>query len=112
MLALLNRPNEHEMPIYEYQCTSCGEVSELVQKFSDPPATECPHCHQHDLKKLVSAAAFHLKGQGWYVTDFKDKAKATTEKAQDKTEKTVDNKDSTTSTAKDSSKDVKQNKSD
>ena len=91
------------MPIYEYQCQSCGEVSELVQKFSDPPATECPHCHKQELQKLVSAAAFHLKGQGWYVTDFKDKPKNSTEKTEDKTDKKVDNKDSTTSAAKDSS---------
>ena len=100
------------MPIYEYQCAACGEVTELVQKFSDPLATECPHCHQHDLKKLVSAAAFHLKGQGWYVTDFKDKPKDPNEKKQDKPEKTVDNKDSATIPAKDSKKDGKQTKSD
>lgn len=100
------------MPIYEYQCQSCGEVSELVQKFSDPPATECPHCHQPELQKLVSAAAFHLKGQGWYVTDFKDKAKSSTEKTEDKTDKKVDNKDSTTSAAKDSSSNDKPHKND
>lgn len=101
------------MPIYEYQCAACGEVTELVQKFSDPPKTECPHCHQHDLKKLVSAAAFHLKGQGWYVTDFKDKPKDNAEKKQDKPQQTVDNKDSTPTTpAKDSSNNEKQTKSD
>lgn len=87
------------MPIYEYRCDACGQHTELVQKFSDALATDCPHCHEHALKKLVSAAAFHLKGSGWYVTDFKDKktgADASTEKkAEDKPDKKVDNKQST-----------------
>ena len=100
------------MPIYEYQCEACGKNTELVQKFSDPPAVDCPHCQKPQLKKLVSAAAFHLKGSGWYVTDFKDKPKDSTQKTQDKDAKTVDNKNSTTSKAKDSKKDAKQTKGD
>ena len=100
------------MPIYEYQCENCGEVSELLQKHSDPAATECPHCHEHKLKKLVTAAAFHLKGSGWYVTDFKDKPKDKGQKTEDKSSKTVDNKESTTTKAKDSKKDGKQTKGD
>lgn len=74
------------MPIYEYECQACGQSCELVQKFSDPPATECPHCQANELVKLVSAASFHLKGGGWYVTDFKDKPKK-----EDKSPKTADN---------------------
>jgi putative FmdB family regulatory protein len=100
------------MPIYEYQCESCGEVCELLQKHSDPVATKCPHCHEHQLKKLVSAAAFHLKGSGWYVTDFKDKPKDKEQKTEDKPSKTVDNKESTETKAKDSKKDGKQTKGD
>jgi len=46
-----------------------------MQKVSDPPASECPHCHASQLKRLISAAGFHLKGTGWYATDFKDKGK-------------------------------------
>lgn len=61
------------MPIYEYQCESCNHKFEAIQKFSDPLLTECPSCHKEALKKLISAAAFHLKGTGWYETDFKDK---------------------------------------
>lgn len=59
------------MPIYEYQCTACGEVTEALQKMSDPPLTECPACGASALRKKVSAAAFRLKGGGWYETDFK-----------------------------------------
>jgi len=63
------------MPIYEYQCKSCNERCEIIQKVNDPHASECPHCHAPELKRLVSAAGFRLKGSGWYVTDFKDKGK-------------------------------------
>ena len=59
------------MPIYEYQCVSCGHKLEAIQKMSDEPLTDCPECSQAELKKLVSAAGFRLKGGGWYETDFK-----------------------------------------
>ncbi len=53
------------MPVYEYQCQSCGNQFELRQKFSDPPASECPTC-KGEVKKLISSTAFSLKGGGWY----------------------------------------------
>lgn len=59
------------MPIYEYQCSACGEKLEKIQKFSDPPLTDCPACGKSSLKKKISASAFRLKGSGWYETDFK-----------------------------------------
>ncbi len=59
------------MPIYEYVCTECGQPTELLQKMSDPPATDCPSCGQAGLSKQVSAAGFRLNGGGWYETDFK-----------------------------------------
>ncbi len=63
------------MPIYEYECGACGERREFIQKFSDAHKRKCPECGASKLKRLVSAAAFHLKGTGWYVTDFRDKDK-------------------------------------
>lgn len=63
------------MPIYEYRCEACGEELEKIQKFSDPPLTDCPACGKPALKKLVSASSFRLKGSGWYETDFKNKKK-------------------------------------
>jgi putative FmdB family regulatory protein len=59
------------MPIYEYQCQECGEELEALQKLSDEPLEDCPECGKSALKKKVSAAAFRLKGGGWYETDFK-----------------------------------------
>lgn len=59
------------MPIYEYQCQACQYELEALQKINDKPLVECPQCHKPELKKKVSAAAFRLKGGGWYETDFK-----------------------------------------
>jgi len=59
------------MPIYEYRCESCGEELEKLQRMSDDKLVDCPACGEPALKRLVSAAAFRLKGSGWYETDFK-----------------------------------------
>lgn len=59
------------MPFYEYQCTKCGHEEEVLQKISDKPLKKCPACGKSAMQKKVSAAAFRLKGGGWYETDFK-----------------------------------------
>lgn len=61
------------MPIYEYACDSCGNVEEVLQKFSDSPLTTCAKC-SGELHKLISQSSFHLKGSGWYVTDYAGKS--------------------------------------
>ena len=63
------------MPIYEYQCQKCQHQFETIRKISDPPLVTCPTCGADSLKKLVSKAAFRLKGGGWYETDFKSGSK-------------------------------------
>ena len=57
------------MPIYEYECTKCGHQTEIWQKFSDAPMTKCEMC-RGKMRKLISQSTFHLKGTGWYVTDY------------------------------------------
>ena len=59
------------MPIYEYRCESCDHMLEKLQKMSEGDLVDCPECERPALKRLVSAAAFRLKGSGWYETDFK-----------------------------------------
>jgi putative FmdB family regulatory protein len=61
------------MPIYEYRCAACGHHLEALQKMSEAPLRKCPECGKSQLKRLVSASRFRLKGSGWYETDFKDK---------------------------------------
>ncbi len=58
------------MPIYEYICQACHQQFEEWQKISDPPVRKCPSCGKRKVERLVSLSAFHLKGGGWYVTDY------------------------------------------
>ena len=57
------------MPLYEYQCTKCGERTEILQRFSDPPYAHCPKCGG-EVKKLFSSPAIQFKGSGFYKTDY------------------------------------------
>jgi putative FmdB family regulatory protein len=66
------------MPIYEYQCADCGQVQEVLQKISDKPLSTCSRC-SGKLHKLISQSSFHLKGTGWYVTDYANKSGSSTE---------------------------------
>jgi putative FmdB family regulatory protein len=59
------------MPIYEYRCEACGHKMELLQKIADEPLLQCLSCGEEQLRKVISAAGFRLKGKGWYETDFK-----------------------------------------
>jgi len=60
------------MPIYEYRCSACGHHLEALQKMAEGPLRKCPECGKSQLKRLVSAPQFRLKGSGWYETDFKN----------------------------------------
>jgi putative FmdB family regulatory protein len=74
------------MPIYEYQCTNCGEKFELLQSFNDPLVAVCKNC-QGEAKRIISLANFHLKGSGWYATDYKNKDRAKKEGKEGKEDK-------------------------
>ncbi len=74
------------MPIYEYQCTACGHSFDAIQSFKEEALVDCPVCKDRTLKKLVSASAFHLKGSGWYVTDFKNPVPPKADKAENSQE--------------------------
>jgi len=63
------------MPLYEYRCNACGHEFEALQKINDEVLVHCPACDEAELRKLVSAAGFRLKGDGWYETDFKSGGK-------------------------------------
>lgn len=80
------------MPIYEYECTACGQQLEKIQKMSDDPLVTCPACGADQLRKKISAVGFQLKGTGWYATDFKNSGKpketSTESKSDSKSEST------------------------
>lgn len=87
------------MPIYEFECSSCGARFDRLQKLSDPDPDTCPDCGASHVRRRVTAPAFRLSGSGWYETDFKkdgdkkrnlagkdDAAKAEPSKAESKPE--------------------------
>ncbi|MFH2093507.1 MAG: zinc ribbon domain-containing protein [Pseudomonadota bacterium] len=97
------------MPVYEYQCSECGKIEEAFQKISEAPLETCSFCKGH-LKKLISQSSFHLKGSGWYVTDYggtktgtevkSDDKKPTNEKKKVEEKKSIDSKISKTASCK------------
>jgi putative FmdB family regulatory protein len=86
------------MPIYEYECLQCGQIEEALQKFSDRSLSKCRHC-SGKLQKLVSRSSFHLKGTGWYATDYANKSgKPSPSASSKKTKDAPSKKDSSKST--------------
>jgi putative FmdB family regulatory protein len=68
------------VPIYEYECESCDERFEVMQKFSDKPVKKCPRCGGA-VHKVLSAPALLFKGTGWYVTDYASPERKKAQKA-------------------------------
>lgn len=97
------------MPIYEYQCEACGHRLEKLQKIADDPLKDCPACEKPALKKLVSAAAFRLKGGGWYETDFKTGSKKNVLHGTDSSKSSSDSSSSSSSSDSKSSTTSKSN---
>jgi putative FmdB family regulatory protein len=97
------------MPLYEYKCQSCGKTFEVIQKFADEPLKTHPECGGI-VERLFSAPAFHLKGTGWYATDY-GKGNGKPAKAEDsKSESKSDSKSEKTE-SKDQSKEKKESSS-
>jgi putative FmdB family regulatory protein len=79
------------LPIYEYRCKSCGKVIEVIQQFSDRPLRKCRTC-SGKLEKLISSAAFHLKGGGWYAEGYNKNASKKSGSSDDKASSSGDSK--------------------
>jgi putative FmdB family regulatory protein len=77
------------MPIYDYQCSSCGHKAEVMRKVSAPSVEPCPQCAAETFSKQLSAPSFQLNGSGWYATDFKNSG-GTAKKSEANSEKKPD----------------------
>jgi putative FmdB family regulatory protein len=77
------------MPIYGFECDSCGHQFDRLQKLSDADPTHCPACEKETLRRQLTAPQFRLSGSGWYETDFKkdgDKKRNLTDAGESKSE--------------------------
>ena len=83
------------MPLYEYQCQSCGERTEVIQNLSDAPLAECPKCNG-PVKKLLSAPAIQFKGSGFYKTDYASSNSSTSSSTASTSSSSTDSSSSTT----------------
>lgn len=81
------------MPIYEYQCSTCG-VFEVTQRITEDPLKKCPTCN-HKVQKLISNTSFQLKGTGWYITDYGRGSGSDGEKSESKANGKSESSDST-----------------
>jgi len=101
------------MPLYEYRCAKCGNVFEVIQKFSDAPLTVHEACGG-TVERLISRSGFALKGSGWYATDYprsgstpkesgesKKESKPSETKTEAKTETKTESKPASTTTKTD-----------
>jgi len=86
------------MPLYEYECESCGKRFEKIQKFSDPPIDVCPNCGKGPVKKLFSSPAIQFKGSGWYITDYAKKSSTPGGKESRESKESKETKESTSTT--------------
>ncbi len=91
------------MPIYEYSCKKCGSF-ETMQRITEDPLKKCPTCGSK-VTKLISHSAFHLKGSGWYMTDYgkKEAASASSGKTDDTKPVSTEAKESKSSSDSDTS---------
>ena len=92
------------MPIYEYRCSACGHQDDHLQKVSEAPLKKCPSCGKKKYQKQLTAAGFHLKGSGWYATDFKGGKKPDAAKPEAKAESKTESKTETKTESKTESK--------
>ena len=77
------------MPTYEYECLKCRRVFEIRQRISEPALTMCDVCGG-EVRRLLSAAPFILKGGGWYVTDYPSESRKQALKSEKSSEKSSD----------------------
>lgn len=89
------------MPIYEYQCPSCGVTFEKQQSITANPIKTCPECGGRKVQRLISSTSFVLKGSGWYVTDYGKGGSGAKDKAKDKDSSPAKSESSSTSSTSD-----------
>jgi len=84
-----SRERLEEMPIYLYQCDTCGVRFERQQRIAEPPLEDCPECDGH-VRRVIQPVGVIFKGSGFYVTDNRQGSSPTLKPVK---EHTTDNKE-------------------
>jgi putative FmdB family regulatory protein len=93
------------MPIYEYECLTCGVIFDKRQSFNDEPKANCPNGHA-ETRRLLAAPAIVFKGSGFYINDSKaskssaNGSSAKSEKSESSSESKSDSKSESKSDSK------------
>jgi len=98
------------MPLYEYRCSKCGDVFEVLQKFADAPLTVHEGCGGL-VERLISTSGFNFKGSGWYVTDYAKGGNSPKKDSDGDSSKTSDSKAKTESKSSESKSESKSTES-
>ncbi|GAC1304489.1 MAG: zinc ribbon domain-containing protein [Vulcanimicrobiaceae bacterium] len=83
------------MPIYEYQCATCGAITDIKHGFKEQVGEPCPKCGGTELKRLFNAASIVFKGSGFYINDSRKSEAKAESKGETKAEPKSDAKPST-----------------
>ena len=62
------------MPAYDYRCYACLTTFEKTQRITEPAGAKCPRCGHEECERLITGGTFHLKGAGWYASDYGSKS--------------------------------------
>jgi putative FmdB family regulatory protein len=90
------------MPIYLYECDSCGVRFERMQRMSAQPLTDCPECEGH-VHRVIQPVGVIFKGSGFYITDNRKGSSSTLNPAKDKENAEKEGADAKSESASDSS---------
>ena len=74
---------EVPVPTYDYHCDACDRTYEVRQPISADPLTACQFCGGQ-IRRLLAATPFILKGGGWYVTDYPSESRKKATQAEKK----------------------------
>ncbi|MDD2942866.1 MAG: zinc ribbon domain-containing protein [bacterium] len=91
------------MPTYSYECFACGHKFEATQKITEDAISVCPECHKEEVKRIITASNFHLKGSGWYKTDYASGSSSSSSSSKSSSTSAVSSSDSGSSSSSSSS---------
>lgn len=70
MNVIMKRMSGRYMPLYEYECMSCGECFDVIHGMEAPPPEKCIKCGSAIRRLYKSAPVVNYMGSGFHVNDY------------------------------------------